>query len=298
VTGSIDHQAVWRLVRRQHGVISRAQLLGFGFSRHAIQHRIDRGRLVVIWPGVYRVGPMPLTREGWFMAAVLACGDGAMLSHESAAVVWGIRKDRRVDPRPIHVSVPKARRIRLEGICAHRRNPLPQATTNGALPLSSPLLTLVDLAGCTESDPLEAAINEADRLGLIDPEGIEASLDAIPPYRGRGALKQMLNRYTRTDSDLERRFLRLVKRAGMPTPQTQVVIQGMRVDFYWPDLQLVIETDGLTYHRTPAQQAADRKRDQGLTAAGLRCVRFPNAQVREEPDGVVALLIRLREQLE
>src|SRR5690242_18093879 len=99
----IDHKTVWRLVRQQQNVISRVQLLAFGFSTKAIRHRIARGQLVAEWPGVYRVGRRPLDRLGRFMAAILACGEGAMLSHESAANVWGIRKGG-LDP--IHVSVP------------------------------------------------------------------------------------------------------------------------------------------------------------------------------------------------
>src|SRR4051794_14655036 len=170
MTGSIDHKAVWALIRHQHGVISRSQLLSFGISRHAIEHRIARGRLFVVWPGVYRVGPRPLTREGQFMAAILACGSGAVLSHESAAALWGIRKGG-LDP--IHVSIPATRRIRRDGIHVHRRNPMPPATTKWNLPLSRPLFTLVDLAATLEPDPLEAAINEADRLNLVDPEMLE-----------------------------------------------------------------------------------------------------------------------------
>jgi hypothetical protein len=110
------------------------------------------------------------------MAAVLACGDGAALSHESAAALWGIRNGGL---HPIEVSVPANRRIRLEGIRVHRRNPMPPTTTKRTIPLSRPLFTLVDLAATLPSDPLEAAINEADRLNLIDPETLEAGLDSI-----------------------------------------------------------------------------------------------------------------------
>jgi hypothetical protein len=144
------------------------------------------------------------------MAAVLACGDGAALSHESAAALWGIRKGGL---HPIDVSVPKNRHIGLPGIRPHRRNPMPPATTIGAIPLSQPLFTLVDLAATLESDPLEAAINEADKLDLVDPEALEAALEHIPRYPGKGRLKATLARYSRTDSNLERRFLAIVRKA-------------------------------------------------------------------------------------
>jgi very-short-patch-repair endonuclease len=287
----IDHKAVWRLVRRQRGVITHDQLNGFGFSDKAIRHRLNRGRIFVVWPRVYRVGPMPLTREGWFMAAVLACGEDAVLSHDSAAILWGIRKPRRPhDPRPIHVSVPKDRRIRLEGIRPHRRNPMPPATTRQNIPLSQPLFTLVDLAATMEIDPLEAAINEADRLNLIDPESIATQLDQIAKFPGIGILRETLARYTRTDSNLERRFLALLRKHRLPLPATQEHIGPGRIDFHWPDLGLVVETDGLTYHRTPMQQLEDRRRDQAHLAAGRIQLRFANLQIREAPDEVVSLL--------
>jgi very-short-patch-repair endonuclease len=225
-------------------------LLAFGFSPDAIRHRIRRGRLVVIWPGVYRVGRMPLTREGRFMAAILACGEGAVLSHDSAASMWRIRNG---GTNPIHVSVPHHRRIRLEGIQVHRRNPMPPATTKQNLPLSRPLFTLVDLAATLEPDPLEAAINEADRLNLLDPDEIEREL-------------------------------------RLPMPTTQEHVGRGRIDFHSPDLNLVVETDGLTYHRTPMQQLEDRRRDQAHAAAGRIQLRFANLQIREEPDEVAAVL--------
>jgi very-short-patch-repair endonuclease len=293
----IDHQAVWALVREQHGVVSRVQLLAFGFSTKAIRHRIKRGQLVPEWPGVYRVGRRELTREGRFMAAVLACGEGAVLSHESAAALWGIRKG---GINPIEISVPANRRIRLEGIRPHRRNPMPPATTIRSIPLSSPLFTLVDLAATLEPDPLEAAINEADKLNLVDPATLENALDQMPLFPGVGMLRTTLARYTRTDSNLERRFLALLRKARLPLPATQEHIGPGRIDFHWPDLALVVETDGLTYHRTPMQQLNDRKRDQAHTAAGRTQLRFANLQVRESPGDVAATLAsviqRLRQQ--
>jgi very-short-patch-repair endonuclease len=284
---SIDHQAVWALVRRQHGVISRAQLLSFGFSPDAIRHRIARRRLVPEWPGVYRIGRRELDRDGRFMAAVLACGDGAVLSHESAAALWGIRKGGL---KPIEVSIPANRRIRLAGIRPHRRNPMPPTTTIRTIILSQPLFTLVDLAARLETDLLEAAINEADKLNLVDPETLEAALEHIPRFPGLSKLRTTLARYSRTHSNLERRFLAIVRKARIPLPATQEHIGPGRIDFHWPELGLVVETDGLTYHRTPMQQLDDRRRDQAHTAAGRTQLRFANLQIRETPDEVVATL--------
>ena len=278
-------------------MISRPQLLAFGFSDKAIRHRIDRGRLTVVWPGVYRVGQRPLTRDGLFMAAVLACGDGAALSHESAAALWGIRTG---GTNPVHVSIAAHRRVRLKGIHAHRRNPMPPATTRRSIPLSQPLFTVVDLAATLKGDPLEAAISDADRLNLIDPEALERALDAMPLFPGVGVLRETLARYSRTDSDLGRRFLAIVREARLPMPATQEHVGRGRIDFHWPELGLVVETDGLVYHRTPMQQLEDRLRDQAHTAAGRTQLRFANLQIRESPADVGATLKpvidRLRQQ--
>jgi very-short-patch-repair endonuclease len=286
---------VWTVVRKQHGVISHAQLIAFDFGPKAIRHRLQTGRLHSLqFRGVYAVGRRELTREGVWMAAVLACGEGAALSHESAAQLLGIRRYERGD---IEVSIPAARSVRLEGIRAHRRNPMPATTTLRSIPVTQPLFTLVDLATSLHERRLEAAINEADTLGLLDPETARAKLDAIPRWPGIAKFRRILDSHTRTDSDLERRFLRLVKRAGLPMPVTQARVNGHRVDFYWPHLRLVVETDGLTYHRTPTQQIRDRERDQAHTKAGLTQLRFANVQVRAEPESVAATLKAVAERL-
>jgi very-short-patch-repair endonuclease len=143
-----------------------------------------------------------------------------------------------------------------------------------------------------ERDELEAAINEADKRDLIDPEALSAAVAAAPRRPGLGVLRETLDRrtFTRTDTWLERRFLPIARRVGLPPPLTQQWVNGFRVDFYWPDLGLVVETDGLRYHRTPAEQAQDRIRDQAHTAAGLTPLRFTRAQVRFDPEQVEAIL--------
>jgi very-short-patch-repair endonuclease len=269
-------------------------LLGFGFSLEAIRHRIARGRLTRIWPGVYRVGQLPLTREGRFMAAILACGDGAALSHESAAALSAIRHG---GTNPIHVSVRANRRIRLDGIEPHRRDPMPPTTTLGPIPLTQPLFTLIDLAATLDTDALEAAINEADRRGLIYADQIESGLEGLPRFPGIAKLRKTLDRYSRTDSNLERRFLAIVRKARLRLPATQEHLGPGRIDFHWPDLGLVVETDGLTYHRTPIQQLADRERDQAHAAAGRTQLRFANVQIRESPGYVADTLKHVIDRL-
>jgi very-short-patch-repair endonuclease len=176
---------------------------------------------------------------------------------------------------------------------------LPTSRRETASSLTAPVRTLVDIAARLPRKRLEAAINEADKLGLTNPEKLRAAIDELRGQRGAGKLRSVLDRRTfvLTDSELERRFLPIARKAGLPVPQTQRMVNGFRVDFYWPELGLIVETDGLRYHRTPAQQAADRVRDQTHVAAGLTPLRFTHAQVRYEPGHVVETLRAITERL-
>jgi very-short-patch-repair endonuclease len=279
---------VLALAARQHGVVTRAQLRELGISDDAIDYRVRRGRVHRVRRGVYAVGRPELTRLGVLSAAVLGCGPGAALSHDAAGEVLGIR--RRI-AGPIDVTVPGARRAGT-GIRLHRR-PLPDLTHRHGIPVTNIVRTLLDLAQRLPPNELEAAVNEADKLDLIDPERLRAALEGRGRQRGVAALRALLDRHTLTltDSELERRFLPIARRAGLPAPLTQRRVNGFRVDFYWPDLALVVETDGLRYHRTPAQQAMDRRRDQAHAAAGLTALRFTHEQVARETDHVEATLV-------
>lgn len=289
---------VWEIARKQHGVIARAQLLALGFHPQAIEHRIASGRLHPVHRGVYAVGWPGLTRQGAWMAAVLGCGPEAALSHESAAALWEIRS---TEGARIEVSVSKLSGRRRPGIAVHRRERLaPESTTEcHGIPVTTPVCTLVDLAARLTRDELEAAINEADKRGLTDPDALRSALEAFRGRRGVRILRNALDRRTfaLTDSALERRFLPIARRAGLPLPRTGVYVHGFKVDFHWPQLGLVVETDGLRYHRTPAQQARDRQRDQAHAAAGLTPLRFTHAQVAFEPGHVQATLAAVAARL-
>lgn len=290
--------STWALVRRQHGVVSRSQLLALGFSRHGVQHRIENGRLHPLWRGVYAAGRPQLTERGRFMAAVLACGPTALLSHRSAGALWGLLRSRSPE---IEIAVPSSVGRRQPGIRVHRQRHLdPKAhRLVESIPVTDPVWTLIDLASCIDRDRLEAAVNEADRLDLINPEDLRAAIASSASRPGLGRLRTLLDRrtFTLTESPLERLFLPLARKAGLPTPLTQVELNGFRVDFYWPRLGLVVETDGLRYHRTPSQQTRDRRRDQTHAAAGLTTLRFSTAQVRFEPDQVGSTLAAVATRL-
>jgi Transcriptional regulator, AbiEi antitoxin len=183
------HKSVWALARRQHGVVARYQLLALGLSRHAIKHRIATGRLHPVYRGVYAVGRPQLTRYGRWMAAVLACGPNAALSHGAAGALWGLLAQPRAE---IEVSVAATKRHVIGGIRVHRRASLgpDEITRHRGIPVTRPIVTLVDLATALPSGALEAAVNEADRRGLVDPERLRAALDGMPGRRGVAALRK------------------------------------------------------------------------------------------------------------
>jgi len=285
---------LWELVRRQHGVVSRAQLLELGFGPQAIKHRVAKGRLHPVWRGVYALGRPQISRSGQWMGAVLSCGPEAVLSHASAAALWEIRADRGDE---VEVSVPAPKAPRRPGIVVHRRATLGgiEVTVHLGIPVTTPVHTLVDLAAVLTPGQIEAAVNEADKRDLIDPDTLRTALDGQPKCPGLATLRELLDRRTfaLTDSELERRFLRIVRRAGLPLPRTGCVVNGFKVDFHWPEFGVVVETDGLRYHRTPAQQSRDRVRDQAHAVAGLTPLRFTHAQVRFDPDHVRRTLLAL-----
>jgi very-short-patch-repair endonuclease len=290
---------VWELAARQHGVVARAQLISLGYRAQAIKRRVASGRLHPVWRGVYAVGRPQLGRHGLWMAAVLTCGAGAALSDGSAGALLGIVRDSRVIEVTVPVSVARRGRV---GIAIHRRATLAaeDVTDHLGIPVTSAIRTLVDLASRLDNERLERAIGEADKLDLIDPASLRHELERFAAQPGVARLRETLDRhtFTLTDSELERRFLPVALRAGLPLPLTQEHVNGFRVDFYWPELRLVVETDGLRYHRTPGQQARDRLRDQVHTAAGLTPLRFTHAQIRHDPERVrrtlAAVAARLR----
>jgi very-short-patch-repair endonuclease len=283
--------SVWALAHGQHGVVTRAQLIELGYGHEAIRHRLRNGRLHPVRRGVYAVGRPELSRLGWWMAAVLSCGPRALLSHESASALWGIRP---AGGRLTEISVLGGAGRRGPEIVVHRRSGLnaDDLARRRGIPVTSPVCTVVDLAVRLPPKQLEALVNEADKLDLIDPEALRQALNARARRPGVALLRALLDRqtFTLTDSELERLLLPIVRRAGLPPPLTGRRVNGFRVDFHWPALGLVVETDGLRYHRTPAQQARDRLRDQAHLAAGLKPLRFTHAQVKFEPAYVEATL--------
>jgi very-short-patch-repair endonuclease len=285
----------WKLAREQHGVLTRRDLLALGFTEKGIKHRVASGRLHPISSGIYVVGRPELTPHGRWMAAVLVCGDGAALSHRSAAELWGIGFEEK---GRIDVTVARRCEIKRTGLKVRSRPKLPEGSVvrRFGIPVTNPTQTLIDLA--TELKPLrlERAVNQADVHDLVDPETLRRSLDACVGMPGAKTLRTMLDRHTfrLSDSDLEIYFRPLALAAGFPLPLSKQWVLGYEVDFHFPDHRLIVETDGLRYHRTPAQQARMVKRDQTHTSHGFRVLRFTHWQIAHAPNEVADVLGRVR----
>ena len=270
-------------------MVTRRQLLALGMPAPTIRVRIEQGRLHPLWRGVYAVGRPDLDRLGLLKAATLACGPDARLSHGSAAELWRIRPQT---PNPLDVSVPSTSAHRLNGIRLHRRAELGTTRFLRGIPVADPVSVLVDLAAELPEEEVEDAVNEADRLDLVRTHRLRRALEEESRRPGRGRLKRILDAQTfsRAQNALERRFLAIVRDAGLPEPATQRRLGRYRVDFFWPDLGFVVETDSLRHHRTAAEQETDLGRDQAHARAGLRTLRFTHSQVFHRPDHVRQVL--------
>lgn len=300
--GAVIEQSTWdrvgRLAAGQHWVISYGQLIAVGCTDKRIRRLVDARRLFPAGRDVYSVGRPGLSPEGRWQGVLLSCGPHAALSHSSAATLLGFGEER---PGMAEVTIPLPGCRARPGVIVHRRKLFrpSHVTRHDGLRVIRAELTLMDIANRLSHRRLEAAVNRLDDLGLADPPALRRAIDAASGRIGVARLRAALDRRTfaLTRSELERRFKRIVERAGLPAPQTRVWLNGFEVDFFWPEIGLIVETDSLTYHRTPAQQARDRLRDQAHAAAGLTTLRFTHEQVRYEAPHVIATLRAVRARL-
>jgi very-short-patch-repair endonuclease len=258
---------------RQHGVVSLTQLRDAGIHRSGVQRRLHAGRLHRIYRGVYAVGHAGLSSEARWLAAVLACGPGAALSHRSAAELWGMLE---ISPGPVHVTVPEpGGRKQREDIRVHRSPSLLKAVTTRrkAIAVTTPARTLSDLRSTISPGLLRRARRQAEFLGLPIGEHARNS--------------------DGTRSDLEGRFLRLCRRHRLPEPEVNIRIGPYTVDFLWREQRLVVEIDAYVSHRGEQAFEDDRQRDNDLMGRGFEVRRFTNRKVDGDP-GSVASLVRAR----
>jgi very-short-patch-repair endonuclease len=278
--------------------VTRQQLLALGFSSRSIEHRRKTGRLHLAARGVYAVGWPALDQRRRWMAAVLSCGEGAALSHRSAAALLGIGSELR---GRIDVSVRGRHGLRRPGLLVRGRSRLApeDIEPSDGIPVTSPVRTLIDLTTELDIIAIERAVNDADKRDLIDPENLRAALDHCSGEPGVKPLRELLDRLTfrLSDSDLEIYFRRILRAGKLPMPLSKHHVNRFEVDFFWPDFGLVVETDGLRYHRTPSTQIRDARRDRAHIMAGMTPLRFTHYEVRYEPKRVCLALSRTIEIL-
>jgi predicted transcriptional regulator of viral defense system len=283
---------VAELAGRQWGVVSRAQLRALSVTPATVDEWVRRGRLHRVHRGVYAVGHTALRVEGRRLAAVLACGPGAVLSHVSAAAHWGLLQTAATR---IDVTAPATRRGG-PGIRVHRSRFLDarDTTTHEQIPITTIARTLLDLAATVPSQRLERALAQADHLQLYDQTRITDTLTRANGHRATRILAAATAngdpKWTRNDFEAD--FLTLVRTNGLPEPLVNHILDapdhpGLEVDFYWPAHALIVETDGWQTHGTKAAFKNDRRKDAALTAAGYTVMRFSYDDVRDHPATVV-----------
>jgi very-short-patch-repair endonuclease len=268
-----------RVAANQHGVITTTQLARAGLSSGRIAERAAAGRLHRLHRGVYAVGHPRVSEHGRWMAAVLACGEGAVLSHLSAAELWGIRRRVRRQSEAggrgghttVHVTIPStAGKRRQNGIVLHRSSTLiaSNCTRRDGIPVTKPGRTLADLHPLLSPAEFSAAVREAEFLGL--------------PIGGTGDRNAESFDRDGTRTELEERMLAICRRHRLPQPEVNVMVDRYEVDFLWRERRLVVEVDGWVSHRTRSAFEEDRARDASLKSLGHDVLRFTWRQVTRD----------------
>jgi very-short-patch-repair endonuclease len=287
--------ALAELASRQHGVVSRRQLVELGFGRQAILRRLQSRRLQRLHAGVYAVGHWALTPASRDLAAVLACGPSALLSHRAAGARHGLL---RAGGGPIDVVAPRGCKAK-PGITVHRRRLIHPDDRDEVdrIPITSVARTIVDLAEVLDERRLTAVVNEAEVMRVFDLPQIEQTRSRLATRRAERRLRNVLAIYTEppgySTTEAERLFLGLCKQHGLPRPQ-RVHAAGYELDFYWADARLAIEVDGYAFHRTRRAFEKDRRRGRELAAFGIQVERVTWADVTGDVDQLAAELKAIR----
>lgn len=290
LAGTVE-QIIGRLASAAHGVVTRQQLLGAGISKEEIRHRLQTGSLIRIHPGVYRVGHWAPSFEADYLAAVLACGQGAFLSGRAAAYLWGLIKGRPPTPE---VTAPTKRRLR--GVITHRlrRCGSSEITMRNNIPVTKPPRTLVDLAAVLTVDDLARACHEAGVRYRVTPREVKRVLEQWPSVKGAKKLRLIMNGDEPVVlSKLEKRFLRLLKEQRLPRPVTNRPKGSFSVDCRWPEHRLTVELDSYRFHNSRHAWQQDRKREREAYARGDDFRRYTWGDVFEHPAQMLAELKQL-----
>jgi very-short-patch-repair endonuclease len=279
----------------QRGIVARSQLAQLGIGRGSIAHRVGIGSLHRVLPSIFTIGHPALEPWGLETAALLHCGEDSVLSHGTAAALWGL-----VPEPPPEASVTIVRRhVRQVGpLRIHRVAELDvrDVSLRHGLPVTAPARTLIDLAGTASSGLVEIALNEARVRRLVTDARLAESMERCPLRKGVGPLRRLLDGERGpaiTRSEAERRLRALVERAELPWPQFNVWLHGHLVDALWPEEKVVVEVDGFGVHGGRRAFEADRRRDQRLAAQGFIVIRVTARQLRDEPMAVLSRLAQV-----
>jgi very-short-patch-repair endonuclease len=289
------------LAEQQHGVVSRVQLRALGMSNSRIDRSVKAGRLHRVFRGVYAVGHSGVHERGRLLAAALACGPGAVVSHRSAAALLGF-----LNPGPLVIDVISSadRGRRIDGIRFHRVRPprLDEVGSVNGIPCTSPARTLVDLAGTVGDWRLRGCFERAAQRQMLDIPAIEASMD--PGRRGVGSLRALVDAWReaaavakkgRLKSPLEAKVLPLLVQRGLPAPHPNAPVEiangRIEVDFLWPDHRFVVEADSRDFHSTALAFERDRWRDRELLRAGYTSLRVTHREAEHESAAIVDTII-------
>jgi very-short-patch-repair endonuclease len=283
-----DGHALAELARQQHGVVSRRQLLDLGHARATISVWEKDGKLHRLHRGAYAVGHEALSWEGRLLAAVLA-NEPAVASHKTAAWIWGLLRTR---PGTFHLTAP-TRRHRKKLVLVHfARLQAEDVKTVNRIPVTSPARTVLDLAPDESLRDLGRLLRRADDNELLDRRRFEALLSRAGGHPGRGKLAAALRAYMPEQavlrSDLEKRFRDLVLAAGLPRPQTNVVVEGYELDAYWEAEGFAVELDVYATHGSPTSFEEDRKREDDLLLTGIELIRVTDVRLDREPRETIA----------
>jgi very-short-patch-repair endonuclease len=296
-TAATATKIIRELAERQHGVVARWQLTEAGLGTGLIWDRVRSGRLIRVHQGVFALGHRRLTRHGEWMAAVLACGPSAVLSHASAASLWGVRGSRG----PIEVLRTSGNR-RPHGVRVHQTRFLPTAdvTRTAGIAVTTIERTAVDMAGRLDRRQMEHFLVEADRAGHLRWATLAKVLERPGGRKGIGRLRLVASRVdprmreTRSTTEID--FFALCRDWGLSLPQVNVLVEGYLVDFHWPGERLIVETDSYSFHSDRIAFERDRKSTVVLSAAGYLVHRFTRQMVEDEPRPIMQLVRRSIEE--
>jgi very-short-patch-repair endonuclease len=283
-------EVIGRIASRQHGVVTRLQLLDAGVSDNEIKRRLERKALLRVHRGVYRVGHKAPSIEARYHSAVLACGEGAVLSGEAAGYLWGLLKGTAPPP---DVTAPKRRKVR--GVrTRHARRGATEATTRHGIPITTVPRTLVDLSSLLQVQDLARACHEAGVLHRTTPRQVERILENRPNTPGAKQLRKVMRGEVHvTLSGLERGFLKRLREAGLPLPETNRVAGARRVDCRWPQHKLTVELDSYRFHNSRRAWELDRRREREAHARGDDFRRYTHDDVLEVPEQMLRELTAL-----